>query len=1058
MPIKTSLPFSRRRSPGSSVTHAMALLGSLLLTPIEAQAYVEQGRLNDAASWRSEEFRLDWGLAAVGADYAYARGLSGKDVRVGIFDSGVDLRHSEFAGKTPQSLVVAASGCSSDGILSPGAGCFFSEGDKPQIVYQDVSPQDLELIAELLADDRVPAEAKALYQGVLDADKARYSAHGTHVAGTMVANRNGSGMHGIAYSANLSTMRPASHIFRPSYFADDALSISLPAETLAGVYARMRAQNVRAINHSWGSDIGLLTPGQFDETLASFYLSDALAQGTRDYGLLQVWAAGNTDNPNASPQHAPIASIEATLPRVRPELEAYWLSVVNLNQDLSLSDRSNRCGLSQGWCLAAPGTDITSSIVDGSIDIELNRDDKGDVNGFRVTAERPTFGYGALSGTSMAAPHVTGGLALLMERFPYLDNPQIRDILLTTATDLGAPGVDDVYGWGLMNLKKAIDGPGQLRVDTNVNMDRFAGGAKVWKGGAWDDWRNDIGGPGRLGKSGVGWLRLSGENSFAGATLTQGILEFDGLNRLSSDVNVEGGAFILNGTLQNTDLNVNAGVAQVNGSQVGASTTVGAKGMLTGAGVLADTRVEGTIMPGTDRQALRVNGDYQQVAGSTLVALAHATPEQWALRVSDQAQVDGGTLRMVPLDGVFPLGQRYNILHANSGLNGEFTAIDHSAFSPFLSFSQLRGADTLRVDVGRGRSLASAANTPNQIAVAGAADAEAMSQALPQRLTALFPAQAPQALDQLSGELHASSQAVLIENSRIVRDAALDRARGTSGDTRSNAWVQLPRQSATSGGDGNTARTANTTTGLLVGVDHELEQGTRLGVVLASEQTEVKAGSRGKASIDTYQIGLHVGHTWNAFGLYGGTAYGQHEIQTKRRVIFPGINERLSADYSARTLQVFTEANYRFDQGAWGWQPYVQLAQVRQRSEGFSERGGVSALKGKRSKEIVKLTTSGVRFNIDLGKAQIGPSWLSLRGGLAYTLASGDVQPTTHAAWEGGSNLQVAGAPLNRRTTRLELGATASLSRESSVDVGFSRQQGERSRDQNITAQYSFRF
>jgi subtilase-type serine protease len=155
---------------------------------------------------------------------------------------------------------------------------------------------------------------------------------------------------------------------------------------------------------------------------------------------------------------------------------------------------------------------------------------------------------------------------------------------------------------------------------------------------------------------------------------------------------------------------------------------------------------------------------------------------------------------------------------------------------------------------------------------------------------------------------------------------------------------------------------------------------------------------------------------------------------------------------------VFTEANYRFEQGAWDWQPYVQLAQVRQRSDGFKERGGVSALNGQRSKETVNLTTGGVRFNVDLGKAQIGPSWLSLRGGAAYTLASGDRQPTTRAAWDGGSTLQVNGSPLNRRTTRLELGATASLTRDSSLDLGFSQQGGERFRDQNITAQYSFRF
>lgn len=92
-----------------------------------------------------------------------------------------------------------------------------------------------------------------------------------------------------------------------------------------------------------------------------------------------------------------------------------------------------------------------------------------------------------------------------------------------------------------------------------------------------------------------------------------------------------------------------------------------------------------------------------------------------------------------------------------------------------------------------------------------------------QRLTALFPEQAPSALDTLSGELHASTQAALIENSRVLRQAALDRQRGTPGgiarpdELKQGAWVQLPRQSGQLAGDGNTARTSHSSTGLLVG-------------------------------------------------------------------------------------------------------------------------------------------------------------------------------------------------------------------------------------------------
>ncbi|WP_448654220.1 autotransporter domain-containing protein [Pseudomonas fluorescens] len=932
---------------------------------------------------------------------------------MGVYDSGTDLRHGEFAGKPTVGVVMADTGCLSGTVLENG--CFYTEGDRAAVTVIDtLPPEALVALEELIADGSLTREQLDEYLAVVG---AAYDAHGTHVAGTALANRDGSGVHGVAYAANLSAVRKYGNTYLGGPIAiTDILRSPLPtAASVDAAYSQLHKQNVRVVNNSWGSEFSPANEAQLDivlsETQNPIYSEiKAIADNAIKYGMLQVWSAGNLTTANESPQKAPNAGLHPNLPRAIADLEPYWLTVVNLNKELILSDYSKRCGFSKDWCLAAPGTDINSSWVGGSIQTETQSDPDGAAIGFKVTGDKPEFGYALSSGTSMAAPHVTGGLALLMERFPYLDNPQIRDVLLTTATDLGAPGVDDVYGWGLMNLKKAIDGPGQLRVNTSVNMDRPAGGAIVWQGGAWDDWRNDISGPGRLEKTGIGWLRLSGNNSFAGATLKQGILELDGTNQLKGDVNVDGGMLRLNGSLA-------------------------------------------------------VAGDYTQAAGSTLMTglVDPAAPAK--LQVQNQASINGGSLYLSAQPNHYYLGQRYSILQAQGALNGEFTSIDRRELSPFLSVSQVKQGNNLLVEFGRGRSLASAAQTPNQRAVANAADAETSPSPLLQRLTALFPEQAPSALDQLSGELHSSTQAVLIENSRVVRQAALDRQR-LAQDSRVAAldaknqgvWVQLPRQSGQLAGDSNTTRTNHTSTGLLMGFDHTLEQGTRLGVVAGSSQTEVKAGARGKASVDTYQLALHAGHTWDAFGLYGGIAYAQHEIETKRRVSFPGVENRLTAKYASRTVQTFAEANYKFSHDFWDWQPYLQLANVQQRSEGFKERGGMAALKGKRSKENVNLTTGGVRFNVDLGKAQIGPSWLSLRGGLAYTHASGDLQPTTQAAWDGGRVMSVSGAPLDRLSTRLELGATARLSPDSTLDFGFSQQRGERTRDQSLTAQYSLQF
>ena len=63
--------------------------------------------------------------------------------------------------------------------------------------------------------------------------------------------------------------------------------------------------------------------------------------------------------------------------------------------------------------------------------------------------------YMYLSGTSMAAPHVAGAVALIWSLAPHATAERVRSVLLSTATDLGAPGFDLTYGYGLINAYQA---------------------------------------------------------------------------------------------------------------------------------------------------------------------------------------------------------------------------------------------------------------------------------------------------------------------------------------------------------------------------------------------------------------------------------------------------------------------------------------------------------------------------------------------------------------------------------------------------------------------------
>ncbi|HDS1137215.1 TPA: S8 family serine peptidase [Stenotrophomonas maltophilia] len=140
------------------------------------------GTLGDPASWRTEEFNRDWGLAAIKAEYAYARGLTGKGVRLGVTDSGTALEHPEFAGKDHRAFIMASlrgDGSRCDQMILGGPdSCYYKKGDDAEIDGVASGPT-------------APGAPKPKFSFSLQS-------HGTHVAGTVAANRGVKGTHGVA--------------------------------------------------------------------------------------------------------------------------------------------------------------------------------------------------------------------------------------------------------------------------------------------------------------------------------------------------------------------------------------------------------------------------------------------------------------------------------------------------------------------------------------------------------------------------------------------------------------------------------------------------------------------------------------------------------------------------------------------------------------------------------------------------------------------------------------------------------------------------------------------
>lgn len=97
-----------------------------------------------------------------------------------------------------------------------------------------------------------------------------------------------------------------------------------------------------------------------------------------------------------------------------------------------------------------PGDNVPACIAPSQAQIDANGG--VDPRGTDINA-----GYASLTGTSISTPIVSGAVALLRRARPDLNGSDIVKIILATATDGGAPGYDDIYGAGVLNVQAALD-------------------------------------------------------------------------------------------------------------------------------------------------------------------------------------------------------------------------------------------------------------------------------------------------------------------------------------------------------------------------------------------------------------------------------------------------------------------------------------------------------------------------------------------------------------------------------------------------------------------------
>lgn len=1034
----------------------------------------------DAAkeSWETAEYNKNWGLKAMKASSAYALGYYGQGVKVGMMDSGFLTTHQELSGDRWHTVKFE--------------GTYSQSGERyPQYAFKDESgrPQNNGDTGKYNKGDKFSVD------GAYNPDFN--DNHGTGCAGVYAGNRDGVGMHGVAWG---------SEFYSANTGGTDSTNYGpfLDYNFFKAGYDALVNSGVKIINNSFGTNLK-----QVDENgnIVTYYQSgpelttvndieyeyflfkkqynnndadpelkgksfvDAAWDAVKGKDVIQVFTNGNNDR--ANPYH------RALYPYFNPEAEAQWIAIAGLEQvnsstdpdNYQLKEKFNEAGYAKYWTLSGPGMNGNTANIKG--------DDQ----------------YGGYSGTSMAAPFISGAFGVLASRYQDMSAVQVREVLLTTANHKNADGTDmkgwanvntttpaegevsDRMGWGVPDLEKGMYGLGQTlgKFDYNLRSELDVWSNNISQVALDQRYREDI-----------AWLKSVTEDG----TIDGKVVVSDNPSdyKLTNDYDLAGiadknisledakkwrleyyekraatirdkinnglynGSIVKRGegTLVMTGSNTYRGGTTVEGGKLlGYSNSFGVSGddgkangkvVVNGGtfGILETYNDQFTMKGDIERGEGTHSVDVVVNAGGTFQITAGQNVTMGKLEFKEGAGFTVGSEDVDVLKEAYA-GKAQTGTVTTTGVTGADLAVanpDYAFFKTELKAEGNKLTGTLSRD--ETKSFATYAQNANGQAIAGALEGAAGG-ALYDALIGASKGDVAKTYNSLGDDFILNTRNAGIVNGMTLSRAIKDQATGIGEGRKVEMADGTARLWATGVGSwsaldyGQSDMDSDFYAGLF-GAEVDVCSATKLGLFFGAGSTDNKAGDNKVESDDIH------------FGAYGVTnfsdvvnaTYGfvySHQSADATRALQVGSQLGMNA-FSGDTdiTQIFAEAAYTgLNTDAYSIEPYFGLSWIHAESDGFNEQVGAMAFSTTTEDQDVQVTTLGVRGAIPF---TMGETKVALKGDVAWNHFFGDTEAEASMALAGSGVAHLKGGELGDMAS-VGLGVEAQVGKMTTMGLSY---------------------